>query len=90
MASCITTNGTDADPLSTDQGHGESVGRWVGRHSDAVSASSPAGDTLTTTWRSPAGPQTKKTRRDPGESDGEFKMRHVLEYTTAMIENPPV
>ena len=90
MASSITTNGTDADPLSTEQGHGERVGSWVGRHSDSVSTSTPAGDTLTTTWRSLSGPQTKKTQREPGESNGEFKMRHILEYTTAMIENPPV
>jgi len=90
MPSTITTKGTDPDPLDTDRGHAEPVEEWVGRHNDSVAASAPTGDTLTTTWRSAGGPKSKKTQRDPGESNGAFRMRHILEYTTAMIENPPI
>jgi hypothetical protein len=89
MPSTITTSGTDGDPLSTDRNHGETVGKWVDRHNDTVSGSTPTGDTLTTTWTTGAGTKSWKTDRDPGESNGAFKMRHILEYTTAMIENPP-
>jgi hypothetical protein len=90
MASTITTTGTDNDPLSTDRNHGESVEAWVERHGEEVTASTPSGDTLTTTWTSSAGPQSKRTTRVPGESNAAFKLRHVLEYTTAMVEHPPI
>jgi hypothetical protein len=90
MASNITTSGTDCDPLSTDRLHGEAVGKWVGRHSDSVTDSNPIGDTLSTTWTIGTGTKTWKTDRDAGESNAAFTMRHVLEYTTAMIEYPPV
>lgn len=90
MPSTITTKGTDSDPLTTDREQGEAVGNWVARHNDSVRDCTPAGDTLSTTWNSAAGPKAKKTVRDPGESNGAFKLRHILEYTTAMIENPPI
>ena len=90
MASSITTQGTTDDPLRTDRDRGEAVGAWVERHSESVTGSSPTGDVLTTSWTCSTGMKSKNSKRDPGESNSAFVARHILEYTTAMIEYPPV
>jgi hypothetical protein len=89
MASTISTTGI-TPPLSTAQQPGEAVSDWVARHSTSVAAATPSGNVLATNWKSAAGNQSKKTVRAAGESDGAFLMRHILEYTTAMIEDPPI
>lgn len=90
MASIITTTGTTSDPVSTTRQTGESVSEWVSRHGDAVGNATPNGNQLNTTWNSANGKTGKKTTRQTGESDANFQSRHILEYTTAMIEDPPV
>lgn len=90
MANSITTTGTTTDPISTQRMAGESTSAWVSRHSDSVQNATPSGNKLTTTWKSAAGDQKKETTRHSGESDADLLQRHVLEYATAMIENPPV
>jgi hypothetical protein len=88
--SSITTTGTTTDPVSTSRQAGESAGDWAERHGGRVSSATPSGDTLTTTWKSAGGDQSKATHRRSGESDALFQARHILEFTAAMIDQPPV
>jgi hypothetical protein len=90
MANPITTTGTTTDPVSTQRQAGEAVSDWVSRHSTSVLNATPSGNKLSTTWKSAAGDKKKDTVRHSGESDADFLQRHVLEYATAMIENPPL
>jgi hypothetical protein len=90
MASSITTTGTTTDPVTTTRQPGESTSDWVTRHNGNVANATPSGDKLTTTWKSAGGPQTRTTNRKAGESDGVFQGRHIIEYTTDMIEDPPI
>jgi hypothetical protein len=90
MANPITTTGTTTDPISTAYQNGQSVKDWVKAHDDAVTASTPSGNTLTTTWMSDAGKKTEPTTRLSGESDTDFKQRHIEKYLLGMLEDPPV
>ncbi len=90
MAKPIKTTGTTTDPISTDHEPPESVRQWVERHDDAVLSATPSGNKLTTTWASSAGDQSKSTTRNPGESDEDFRARHVSAYVQEMVAQPPV
>ena len=90
MNHSITTTGTTEDPVRTPHESGESVQGWVKRHDKKVSASTPSGDSLTTTWPCANGQESTTTDRLPGESDTAFVQRHILEYLLGMIECPPV
>jgi hypothetical protein len=90
MSASITTTGMGEGPISTDYKEGDSVRTWVRRHNDAVELGTPADDELKTTWPSGAGEQTVVTARHIGESDEAFTQRHILEYTVAMLQWPPV
>lgn len=89
MSSPISTTGTTSDPIDTTQMGGEAVDDWIARHSVDLATSTPSGDTLTTTWKSASGANSKATNRRPGEPDGVFLLRHITMYTLAMAEDPP-
>ncbi len=90
MPNSITTTGTTKDPLSTKFQSGESIRDWVKAHDDAVAASTPSGNTLTTTWPCATGQESVSTNRLPGESDEAFKLRHIADYLPEMLDCPPV
>lgn len=90
MASSINTYGMTQSPVSTAHQGNESVRAWVGRHNAAVSDSTPNGNTLTTNWPSASGKTEVATTRTSGESDADFRDRHVQDYLLVMIEKPPV
>ena len=90
MTASITTTGTQNDPVETAYVNGETTRNWVEGHNNAVSGATPKGDKLETTWVSAVGTKSCATIRQSGESDGEFKQRHIYEYTLEMVSNPPV
>lgn len=90
MPNPITTTGVSGGPISTYCGPGESTPKWVGRQSDLVQHAQPSGNKLTTTWSTAIGAKAVSTDRIPGESDLSFLLRHILEYTDAMVVDPPV
>lgn len=90
MSNPITTSTLSPSNISTDKKPSETVGQWMGRHSDAVCRSTPASDPLTTTWTSANGPQTKSTTRKTGESDRDFLLRHMNEFILAAADEPPI
>jgi len=88
MSSTITTTGTSA-PVTTTRLGAETVSHWVGRHNDSVAGATPSESTLTTTWKSGAVGKSVSTTRLSGETDPELLARHIVDYTTVMIEYPP-
>ena len=90
MANKITTTGTTNDPLETQWQASWGRGEWANAHATAVLSATPSGDTLTTTWPVDSGPDhTVQTERRPDEDDEKFKERHVTDFLSAMIVNPP-
>ncbi len=85
----ITTVGLST-AVTTTQGVGESVPEWVTRHDEAVAASTPSGNTLTTTYTSANGAESITTQRNEGESDAEFLGRHRVAYLRRMFNSPPI
>ena len=90
MTAEITTTGMAGGPISTSYEEGDSARTWVRRHNDAAENGTPADDELKTVWPSAAGDQAVVTTRNLGESDAAFTQRHILEYTVAMLQHPPV
>lgn len=90
MSAAIITTGMTEGPISTPYKEGDSVRTWVRRHNDTVELGTPAGDELKTTWPGADGEHSVGTLRNPGESDEIFTQRHILEYTVAMLQYPPV
>ena len=89
MANSIKTTGMTGGTILTTHKSGESVSQWVGRHNNAVEHGTP-GDTLTTTWPSANGDESVTTKREPGESDADFTLRHEAAYSIEMGNSPPV
>ncbi|NUP95940.1 MAG: hypothetical protein HUU28_07230 [Planctomycetaceae bacterium] len=85
----ITTTGL-ASTVTTTQGVGETVPKWIDRHNTAVAAGTPTGNTLTTTYTSANGTETVTTTRKDGESDAEFLTRHRADYLMRMVDAPPI
>jgi hypothetical protein len=48
------------------------------------------GKTLVTTWTSSSGSQSTTTTRSTGESDADFRDRHVQAYLSDMLGEQPV
>jgi hypothetical protein len=85
----ITTTGTTST-VSTTKNSGESVSDWVERHDNAVANATPNGDSLTTTYTSANGSESKTTTRLPNETDAAFLARHVTDYLEKMVSTPPI
>lgn len=85
----ITTAGLTTT-VTTTQGAGETVPKWIDRHDRAVASGTPSGNTLTTTYESSSGQQVVQTTRKDGESDSEFLLRHRSQYLLQMISYPPI
>jgi hypothetical protein len=90
LSNPITTNEVKNGPLTTTHQNGESTQDWILRHSDSVELSEPTGKTLTTTWTSANGLETIITVREPNETTESFLLRHIVDYTDAMVSKPPI
>lgn len=85
----ITTTGLTTT-VTTTQGAGETVPKWIDRHDTAVAAGTPSGNVLSTTYTSSSGSRTIQSTREEGESDDLFLARHRTEYLMEMIKDPPI
>ena len=90
MANVIKTTGMAGGPIITAAKSGDSVSIWVGRHNNSVEHATPAGDVLTTTWPCANGTETVTSKRQPGESNEDFTLRHEATYMLEMVGCPPV
>ena len=98
MAGKIKTTGTTNDPVETEHQSGQNTRQWVGDHSGSVAASTPSGNSLTTSWDcveeggdgNDASDGKTTTLRQDGEADAEFLARHIYEYVLDMLVCLPV
>lgn len=85
----ISTTGT-SPTVTTTKNTGETTAEWVGRHNSNVHATTPNGNTLTTTYTSSQGSESVETIRLPNETDGKFLVRHQNDYLQSMTTKPPI
>jgi len=92
MTAEIRTQTSSNGDIVTPHQPPESVRAWVNRHTTAVKAATPVGDTLTTSWPAKVTPppDNAATTRAPSQNDAAYVGEHVEDYLTAMVANPPV
>lgn len=80
---------TDVYTATTHQS-GASTPEWIDTHHEDLSLLPPDDEIATTWYDVDDDKHTKSTTRNPGESDPDFRDRHMARVVEEMIAAPPV